>query len=45
MKLDETEEEKKRFPKAKVTYKPLTDWWKAIRTVDALPQVRGQAGR
>merc|ERR1711884_759292 len=27
-KLDETEEEKKRFSKVKDVYKPLTDWWK-----------------
>merc|ERR1719271_2053124 len=27
-KLDETEEEKKRFSKLKDMYKPLTDWWK-----------------
>merc|ERR1712113_378231 len=28
VKLDETEEEKKRFFKIKDMYKPLTDWWK-----------------
>merc|ERR1712023_478482 len=28
VKLDETEEEKKRFSKLKDMYKPLTDWWK-----------------
>merc|ERR1712110_882930 len=28
VKLDETEEEKKRFTKLKDYYKPLTDWWK-----------------
>merc|ERR1712146_422921 len=28
VKLDETEEEKKRFSKLKNMYKPLTDWWK-----------------
>merc|ERR1712046_192819 len=28
VKLDETEEEKKRFLKLKDMYKPLTDWWK-----------------
>jgi len=28
VKLDETEEEKKRFTKVKDMYKPLTDWWK-----------------
>merc|ERR1712187_1107040 len=28
VKLDETEEEKKRFTKLKDIYKPLTDWWK-----------------
>merc|ERR1711971_1522281 len=28
VKLDETEEEKKKFSKLKDYYKPLTDWWK-----------------
>merc|ERR1712071_336645 len=28
VKLDETEEDKKRFSKIKDLYKPLTDWWK-----------------
>merc|ERR1711866_11978 len=28
VKLDETEEEKKRFSKIKDLFKPLTDWWK-----------------
>jgi len=28
VKLDESEEEKKRFSKIKDMYKPLTDWWK-----------------
>mmetsp|Transcript_26790 Transcript_26790/g.80711 ORF Transcript_26790/g.80711 Transcript_26790/m.80711 type:complete len:744 (-) Transcript_26790:91-2322(-) len=28
VKLDETEEEKKKFAKVKDMYKPLTDWWK-----------------
>merc|ERR1712157_485467 len=28
VRLDETEEEKKRFSKIKDMYKPLTDWWK-----------------
>merc|ERR1712010_311309 len=28
VKLDETEEEKKKFSKLKGMYKPLTDWWK-----------------
>merc|ERR1712056_164117 len=28
VKLDETEEEKKRFSRLKDMYKPLTDWWK-----------------
>merc|ERR1712003_587889 len=28
VKLDETEEEKKKFGKVKDMYKPLTDWWK-----------------
>merc|ERR1712057_148020 len=28
VKLDETEEEKKRFSKVKDMYRPLTDWWK-----------------
>jgi heat shock protein beta len=32
VKLDETEEEKKRFSKLKDMYKPLTDWWKDALT-------------
>merc|ERR1719229_1341480 len=32
VKLDETEEEKKRFTKIKDYYKPLTDWWKQSLT-------------
>merc|ERR1719183_748936 len=32
VKLDETEEEKKRFTKLKDMYKPLTDWWKESLT-------------
>merc|ERR1712186_73011 len=32
VKLDETEEEKKRFTKLKDMYKPLTDWWKEVLT-------------
>merc|ERR1711924_148237 len=28
VKLDETEEEKKKFSRQKDMYKPLTDWWK-----------------
>merc|ERR1712039_630771 len=32
VKLDETEEEKKRFAKVKDMYKPLTDWWKDTLT-------------
>jgi len=32
VKLDETEEEKKRFTKIKDMYKPLTDWWKETLT-------------
>merc|ERR1712013_973467 len=32
VKLDETEEEKKRFSKIKDMYKPLTDWWKNTLT-------------
>merc|ERR1712172_54 len=28
VKLDESDEEKKRFTKVKDMYKPLTDWWK-----------------
>merc|ERR1712137_1100347 len=32
VKLDETEEEKKRFSKVKDMYKPLTDWWKEMLT-------------
>merc|ERR1719156_435960 len=30
VKLDETEEEKKKFSKLKDMYKPLTDWWKTL---------------
>merc|ERR1711937_723364 len=30
VKLDETEEEKKRYSKLKDMYKPLTDWWKTL---------------
>merc|ERR1719160_1193471 len=33
VKLDESEEEKKRFSKLKDMYKPLTDWWKEKLTV------------
>merc|ERR1712091_321975 len=32
VKLDESEEEKKRFTKLKDMYKPLTDWWKDTLT-------------
>merc|ERR1712014_27300 len=32
VKLDETEEEKKRLSKLKDMYKPLTDWWKETLT-------------
>merc|ERR1712188_97157 len=32
VKLDESEEEKKRFSKLKDMYKPLTDWWKDTLT-------------
>merc|ERR1712113_1294056 len=32
VKLDETEDEKKRFTKLKDMYKPLTDWWKDTLT-------------
>merc|ERR1712217_725720 len=32
VKLDETEEEKKKFSKMKDMYKPLTDWWKETLT-------------
>merc|ERR1711972_931673 len=32
VKLDETEEEKKKFSKLKDMYKPLTDWWKETLT-------------
>merc|ERR1711998_18032 len=38
VKLDETEDEKKRFSKLKDMYKPLTDWWK-----DKLPNSRKRA--
>merc|ERR1712230_327671 len=39
VKLDETEEEKKRFSKLKDMYKPLTDWWK-----DTLTEITSQFG-
>merc|ERR1719331_1069163 len=32
VRLDESEEEKKRFSKVKDMYKPLTDWWKETLT-------------
>merc|ERR1712193_187693 len=32
VKMDETEEDKKRFSKLKDMYKPLTDWWKETLT-------------
>ncbi|CAK0888777.1 unnamed protein product [Prorocentrum cordatum] len=32
VKLDESEEEKKKFTKVKDMYKPLTDWWKETLT-------------
>merc|ERR1719253_1686351 len=32
VKIDETEEEKKKFTKLKDMYKPLTDWWKESLT-------------
>jgi len=32
VKLDETEDEKKKFSKVKDMYKPLTDWWKDALT-------------
>merc|ERR1712139_655494 len=32
VKIDESEEEKKRFSKLKDMYKPLTDWWKETLT-------------
>merc|ERR1712099_153371 len=32
VKLDETEQEKKKFTKVKDMYKPLTDWWKDTLT-------------
>merc|ERR1711935_886037 len=32
VKLDESEEDKKRFSKLKDMYKPLTDWWKDMLT-------------
>merc|ERR1712087_863027 len=32
VKLDETEEEKKKYTKLKDMYKPLTDWWKKTLT-------------
>merc|ERR1711881_586471 len=53
VKLDESEDEKKRFSKLKDMYKPLTDWWKDKLTSltesgamkDAGVKVEGLAGR
>merc|ERR1712161_51739 len=44
VKLDETEEEKKRFTKLKDMYKPLTDWWKEKLTDLTEKGAMGEAG-
>merc|ERR1711975_147410 len=44
VKLDETEEEKKRFSKLKDMYKPLTDWWKEKLTDSPVVVVTSQFG-
>merc|ERR1712014_515822 len=44
VKLDETEEEKKRFTKLKDMYKPLTDWWKDTLTEFTEKGAMGDAG-
>merc|ERR1712025_33721 len=44
VKLDETEEEKKRFSKLKDMYKPLTDWWKDTLTEITEKGAMGDAG-
>merc|ERR1712238_503328 len=44
VKLDETEEEKKRFSKIKDMYKPLTDWWKDSLTESPVVVVTSQFG-
>merc|ERR1712125_136201 len=44
VKLDETEEEKKKFSKLKDMYKPLTDWWKEKLTTWAEKGAMKDAG-
>merc|ERR1719160_1713387 len=44
VKLDETEEEKKKFSKLKDMYKPLTDWWKEKLTDPPVVVVTSQFG-
>merc|ERR1712224_574886 len=44
VKLDETEEEKKKFSKLKDMYKPLTDWWKDKLTDYTEKGAMGDAG-
>merc|ERR1712161_31589 len=44
VKLDETEEEKKKFTKLKDMYKPLTDWWKEKLTDLTEKGAMGEAG-
>merc|ERR1712056_4938 len=44
VKLDESEEEKKKFSKIKDMYKPLTDWWKEKLTDLTEKGAMGDAG-
>merc|ERR1711865_279590 len=44
VKLDETEDDKKRFGKLKDMYKPLTDWWKEKLTELTEKGARKEAG-
>merc|ERR1712188_312939 len=44
VKLDESEEEKKKFTKLKDMYKPLTDWWKETLTELTEKGAMGDAG-
>merc|ERR1712003_59777 len=44
VKLDETEDEKKKFSKLKDMYKPLTDWWKEKLTDSPVVVVTSQFG-
>merc|ERR1719456_2115744 len=44
VKLDETEEEKKKFTKVKDMFKPLTDWWKDTLTTRTEKGAMKEAG-